>query len=76
VAGLANSPCFVEEVGSADSQCFVEEAGSAGFAVVVELLHLEVVEQNWSLQPLLKTYKGILDQASSPCLDQIRRKAV
>jgi hypothetical protein len=75
VAGLADSPCFVEKVGSADSQCFVEEAGSAGFAVVVELLYLEVVEQNWSLQPLLKMYKGIVDQASSPCLDQIRRSS-
>jgi hypothetical protein len=40
----------------------VEEAGSAGLAEVVELLYLEVVEQNWSLQPLLKMYMGILDQ--------------
>jgi hypothetical protein len=46
VAGLADSPCLVEEVGPVDSQCFVEEAGSAGFAVVVELLYLEAVEQN------------------------------
>jgi hypothetical protein len=75
VAGLADSPCFVEEVGWADSQCFVEEAGSAGLAEVVELLYLEVVEQNWSLQPLLKMYKGILDQASSPFLDQIRQSS-
>jgi hypothetical protein len=39
----------------------VEEAGSVGLAVVVEFLHLEVVEQNWSLQPLQKMYEGILD---------------
>jgi hypothetical protein len=63
-ARLADSQCFVAEVGPVDSQCFVEEAGSAGFAVAVELLYLEAVEQNWSLQPLLKMYKGILDQAS------------
>jgi hypothetical protein len=75
VAGLAGSPCFVEEVGPADSHCFVDEAGSAGFAAVVELLYLEVVEQNWSLQPLLKMNKAILDQASSPCPDQIRRSS-
>jgi hypothetical protein len=74
VAGLADSPCFVEEVGPADSHCFVEEAGSAGFAAVVELLYLEVVKQNWSLQPLLKMNKGI-DQASSPCPDQIGRSS-
>jgi hypothetical protein len=49
VAGLAGSPCFVEEVVSVDSQRFVEEAGSAGSAVAVELL---LVEQNWFLQPL------------------------
>jgi hypothetical protein len=75
VAGLADSPCFAEEVGPVDSQRFVEEAGSAGLAVVVELPYLEAVEQNWSLQPLLKMYKGILDQASSPCLDQIHRSS-
>jgi hypothetical protein len=72
---LVDLHCFVEVAGLADSQCFVEEAGSVGFAVVVELLYLEVVEQNWSLQPLQKMYKGILDQASSPCLDQIRRSS-
>jgi hypothetical protein len=74
-AGLADSPCFVKEVGLADSQGFVEEAGSAGFAVVAEFLYLEVVEQNWCLQPLLKMNKGVLDQKSSPCLDQIRRSS-
>jgi hypothetical protein len=74
-AGLADPPCFVEEVGPVDSQRFVEEAGSAGLAVVVELLCLEAVEQNWSLQPLLKMYKGILDQAFSPCLDQTHRSS-
>jgi hypothetical protein len=66
VTGLADSPCFAEEVGPVDSQRFVEEAGSAGFVVVVELPYL---------QPLLKMYKGILDQASSPCLDQIHRSS-
>jgi hypothetical protein len=60
-AGLADSPCFVEEVGPADSQGFVEEAGSASFAVVAEFMYLEVVERNWSLQPLLKMNKEILD---------------
>jgi hypothetical protein len=30
----------------ADFPCFVEEAGWAGFAVVAELLFLEVAEQN------------------------------
>jgi hypothetical protein len=53
----------------------VEEAGSVVLAVVVELPYLEVVEQNWSLQPLLKMYEGILDKASSPCLGQIRRSS-
>jgi hypothetical protein len=53
----------------------VEEAGSVGLAVVVELPYLEVVEQNWSLQLLQKIYEGILDQASSPCLGQIRRSS-
>jgi hypothetical protein len=52
VAEPVDLHCFVEVAGLADSQCFVEEAGSVGFAVVVELLYLEVVEQNWSLQPL------------------------
>jgi hypothetical protein len=53
----------------------LEEAGSVGFAVVVEFPYLEVVEQNWSLQPLQKIYEGILDQASSPCPSQIRRSS-
>jgi hypothetical protein len=75
VARLAYSSCLVEEDGPVDSQWFVEEAGSAGFAVLVELRYLEAVEQNWSLQLLLKMYNGILDQASSPCLDQIHRSS-
>jgi hypothetical protein len=53
----------------------LEEAGSVGFAVVVEFPYLEVVEQNWSLQPLQKIYEGILDQASSPCPSQIHRSS-
>jgi hypothetical protein len=58
---LVDLHCFVEAAGLADSQRFVEEAGSVGLAVVVELPYLEVVEQNWSLQPLQKMYEGILD---------------
>jgi hypothetical protein len=58
VAGLADSPCFVEAVVSADSQRSVEEAGSAGSAVVVELL---LVEQNWFLRLLQNMREGILD---------------
>jgi hypothetical protein len=70
VAGLADPPCFVEEVASADSQHFVEEAGSAGSqrfveeagsagsAVAVELL---LVEQNWFLRLLQNMREGILD---------------
>jgi hypothetical protein len=72
---LVSLRCFVEVAGLTDSQCFVEEAGSVGFAVVVELPYLEVVEQNWSLQPLQKMYEGTLDQAFSPCLGQIRRSS-
>jgi hypothetical protein len=75
VVELVDLHCFVEVAGPDDSQRFVEEAGSVGFAVVVELLYLEVVEQNWSLQPLQKMYKEILDQAFSPCLGQIRRSS-
>jgi hypothetical protein len=52
VVELVDLHCFVEVAGLADSQCFVEVAGLVGFAVVVELPYLEVVEQNWSLQPL------------------------
>jgi hypothetical protein len=52
VVELVDHHCFVEVVRLADSQCFVEEAGLVGFAVVVELPYLKVVEQNWSLQPL------------------------
>jgi hypothetical protein len=70
VAGLADPPCFVEEVASADSQRFVEEAGSAGSqrfveeagsagsAVAVELL---LVRQNWFSRLLQNMREGILD---------------
>jgi hypothetical protein len=57
--GLVDLHCFVEVAGLADSQCFVEEAGSVDFAVVPELPNLEVVEQNWSLQPPQKIHEGI-----------------
>jgi hypothetical protein len=46
VVELVDLHCFVEVAGLADSQRFVEEAGSVGFAAVVELPYLEVVEQN------------------------------
>jgi hypothetical protein len=46
VVELVDLHCFVEAAGLAGSQCFVEVAGLVGLAVVVEHLHLELVEQN------------------------------
>jgi hypothetical protein len=46
VVELVDLHCSVEAAGLADSQCFVEVAALVGLAVVVEHLHLELVEQN------------------------------
>jgi hypothetical protein len=50
-AESVDSPRFAEAVGLVDSQRFVEAAGLVGLAVAVERLYLELVEQNWFLQP-------------------------
>jgi hypothetical protein len=46
VVELVDLHCFVEAARPADFQYFVEVAGSVVLAVVVEHLHLELVEQN------------------------------
>jgi hypothetical protein len=50
-AGPVDFPYSAEAVELVDSQCFVEAAGLVGLVVVVECWHLELVEQNWFLQP-------------------------
>jgi hypothetical protein len=61
VVGLVDLHCFVEAAGSVDFPRFAEVVGLVGLAVVVEYLHLELVEQYWFLQPPQKMLEGILD---------------
>jgi hypothetical protein len=58
---LVDLHCSVEVAGLADFPHFVEAVELVGLAVVVERLHPELVERNWSLQLLQKKYEGILD---------------
>jgi hypothetical protein len=60
VVGLGDLHCFIEAAGPVDFPRFAEAVGLVDLAVVVEHLHLELVEQK-SLQPPQKMCEGILN---------------